>query len=281
MNRILGIDCSPQVNKSVLELLGGKVSIQNDPFQEGMPLDGYQMILFEACGDQEYNIKRIRSLRYACKFRNLPIIIIRGKENHIPLQSYIMAGATEVLTLSESPIACGRILKGYLIPDRKPLPEELEYLTPFVNNTRNVLETMASVNVEFQDVYFSNDIKIFGDVSGIMGLSGNAEGTLVVTFYWSLAKMIVAKMMGVDEDKLDAELIHDGVSEIINMISGSTKREFVGKPYHFEISLPSVVVGSGHQVGHIHDTSIAVLIFRVENQFFSLYVCIKPKNKSI
>jgi chemotaxis protein CheX len=88
-------------------------------------------------------------------------------------------------------------------------------------------------------------------------------------------------MMGVEEDKLDAELIHDGVSEIINMISGSTKREFVGKPYHFEISLPSVVVGSGHQVGHVHNTSIAVLIFSVDSQYFSLYVCIKPKNKKI
>jgi chemotaxis protein CheX len=279
MNRILGIDCSPQLNKSVSELLGGKVSIQNDPFHEGMPLDGYQMIILEDGGDQEYNVKRIRSLRYACNFRNLPIVLIRSKDNHIPSQVYIMAGATEVLSLSDSPAACGQILNGHLIPNRKPMKEELEYLTPFVKNTCNVLETMASLQVEFQEAYFSNDIKIFGDVSGIMGLSGNAEGTLVVTFYWNLAKMIVAKMMGVEEGKLDAELIHDGVSEIINMISGSTKRDFVGTPYHFEISLPSVVVGSGHQVGHIHNTSIAVLIFNVDSQSFSLYVCIKPNNK--
>jgi len=281
MNRILGIDCSPQVNKSISELLGGKVPIQNDPFQEGMSLNGYQMIILEAGRDQEYNVQQIRSLRYACNSRNLPIILIKNKENRVPSQVYIMAGATEVLTLSDSPAACGQILKGYLIPNRKPLKEELEYLTPFIKNTCNVLETMASVSVEFRDVYFSNDIKIFADVSGIMGLSGNAEGTLVVTFYWSLAQKIVAKMMGVEEEKIDAELIHDGVSEIINMISGSTKREFVGKPYHFEISLPSVVVGSGHQVGHVHNTSIAVLIFSVDSQYFSLYVRIKPKNKKI
>lgn len=254
--------------------------MHNVPFQEGMPIDGYQMIILEAGRDQEYNVKRIRCLRYACNFRNLPIILIRNTGNLIPSQVYIMAGATEVLTLTDSPAACGQILKGHLIPNRKPLKEELEYLTPFIKNTCNVMETMASLNVEFQEVYFSNDIKIFGDVSGIMGLYGDAEGTLVVTFYWSLAQKIIAKMMGVEEEKLDAELIHDGVSEIINMISGSTKREFVGKPYHFEITLPSVVVGSGHQVGHIHDTSIAVLIFSVGNQYFSLYVCIKPKNKN-
>jgi len=281
MNRILGIDCSPHINKSVIELLGGKVSIHNNPFQEGMSLDEYEMVILEAGRDQQYNVQQIRSLRYACNFRNLPIILVRSTRNHIPSQVYIMAGATEVLTLSDSPAACGQILNGYLIPNRKPLQEEWEYLTPFVKNTCNVLETMASLHVEFEDIYFSNGIKIFGDVSGIMGLSGNAEGTLVVTFHWSLAQTIIAKMMGIGEDKLDAELIHDGVSEIINMISGSTKREFVGTPYHFDISLPSVVVGSGHQVGHVHDTSIAVLIFRVGSQYFSLYVCIKPKNKNI
>jgi len=277
MNKILGIDCSPHVNKSVLELLGGKVSIHNDPFQEGMSLNGYEMVILEAGRDQQYNVQQIRSLRYASNFRYLPIILVRSTGNHIPSQVYIMAGATEVLTLSDSPHACGQILNGYLIPNRKPLQEEWEYLTPFVKNTCNVLETMASLRAEFEDVYFSNGIKMFGDVSGIMGLSGNAEGTLVVTFYWNLAQKVIAKMMGIEEDKLDAELIHDGVSEIINMISGSTKREFVGTPYHFEITLPSVVVGSGHQIGHVHDTAIAVLIFRVDSQYFSLYVSIKPK----
>jgi len=85
-------------------------------------------------------------------------------------------------------------------------------------------------------------------------------------------------MMGMEEGAIDAELIHDGVSEIINMISGTTKREFVGKPYYFEITLPSVVVGPGHQIGHLQDTSVSALIFQVGNQSFALHVCIKPKN---
>jgi CheY-specific phosphatase CheX len=85
--------------------------------------------------------------------------------------------------------------------------------------------------------------------------------------------------MDVEEEHINADLIHDGVAEIINMISGSTKKDFVGKPYHFEISLPSVIVGSGHQIGHADNTSIAVMIFEVNYQYFALQVCLKPKNK--
>jgi chemotaxis protein CheX len=277
MNRVLGIDCTPEVRKTVSALLGKNVTIHDEPFQERMVLDGYQMIILETGRNEEYVVRQIRILRYACNFRNIPIVLIRGLANHIPSQHYIMAGATEILSLNDPPAANGQILKSYLIPNREPLKEEFEYLTPFITNTCNVLQTMASVEVEFKEVYFSNAIRIFGDVSGIMGLSGQAEGTLVVTFYWSLAKMIIAKMMGTEEGKIDAELIHDGVSEIVNMISGSAKREFVGKPYHFEISLPSVVVGPGHQIGHFQDTSVAVLIFNVGGQSFALHVCIKPK----
>jgi CheY-specific phosphatase CheX len=82
--------------------------------------------------------------------------------------------------------------------------------------------------------------------------------------------------MGTDEDKINAELIHDGVAEIVNMIGGSTKKDFVGQPYHFEISLPSVIVGGGHQLGHADKMPIAVLIFKVDSQYFAVQICLKP-----
>lgn len=278
MNRILGIDCSPRVEAAVAEMLGGKCDIQYEQFNDEMRLDGYQIIILEMAGNQEHVTRQIRKLRYACNFRNIPVVLIHGKRNDVLSQPYIIAGATEVLSLHDPLPACKQILSGYLIPNREPLAEEFEYLQPFIKNTCHILKTMAAVDVEFQEVYFSNSGRIFGDVSGIMGLSGNAEGTLVVTFYWDLAKMIIARMMGTEEGAIDAELIHDGVSEIINMISGTTKKEFVGKPYYFDITLPSVVVGPGHQIGHLQDTSVSVLIFQVGNQSFALHVCIRPKD---
>jgi chemotaxis protein CheX len=278
MNKIIGIDCSPKVQAAVSDMLGGKCDIQYEQFQDEMSFNDYQMIILEMGASQEYVSQQIRKLRYACNFKNIPIILIHDNEKDIFSQPYMIAGATEVLSLYDPLPACKQILSGYLIPNREPLVEELEYLKPFIKNTCHILKTMAAVDVEFKEVYFSNSIRIFGDVSGIMGLSGNVEGTIVVTFYWDLAKMIVAKMMGTEEGAIDAELIHDGVSEIINMISGTTKKEFVDTQYYFEITLPSVVVGPGHQIGHLQDTSVSALIFQVGNQSFALHVCIRPKS---
>ena len=278
VKRILGIDCSPEAEREILGLLGKDAYIKYEKFHDGMNLDNHDMIILWMGKNQDHVEKQICKLRYACKFQNIPIILVHAQKQNISSQPYIIAGATEVLSLLDPVAACKNIINGYLIPGREPLVEEFEYLEPFIKNTCHILKTMAGMEVEFKKVYFSNAIRIFGDVSGIMGLSGNADGTLVVTFYWDLAKTIIAKMMGTEEGSIDAELIHDGVSEIINMISGTTKKEFVGKPYHFEITLPSVVVGPGHQIGYLQNTSVAVLIFQAGSQSFALHVCIKPKN---
>jgi chemotaxis protein CheX len=279
MGKIITIDCGEEVINALSEMLGDEVAFVNVSFENIQDLNDYRMIIIQDGINRDEILKRIRKLRHACYFRNMPIILIKKEGNIGSIEPYVTSGATEVLSLSDPPIACQQILKGYLAPNRKPLDEEMEYIDSFIRNTCNVLKTTASMEASFQEVYFINDFKIFGDISGIIGLSGATEGILGITFYWPLAQMIIAQMMGVDEDQINAELIHDGVAEIINMISGSTKKEFVGKPHHFEISLPSVIVGSGHQISHSDDTSIAVLIFKVNFQYFALQVCLNANHK--
>lgn len=277
MSTILLIDCSPNMTQTVTELLGTNVEIKRAVFEEKMNLACYNMIILEASDDQKYALQQIRNLRYACNFRDIPIIMIKEHFSQSQIQPFIMAGATELLTLDAPPVACRQILQGYMIPGRQPMDEEMKYLNHFIQNTHNVLKKMAKMEAVFKEVYFSNDFRIFGDISGIIGLSGESEGTVVATFYWSLAREIIAKMMKVQKDQVNSELIHDGVGELINMIAGSTKKNLVGTPYHFELSLPSVVVGYGHQIGHPENVSIAVILFDVDNNAFALQVGIKPE----
>jgi len=277
MDKIAAIDCRQETFKALKGMLGEEIHLISESFEGIQNLQNYRMIIIEGNENRQDILQRICKLRYACYFREVPIVLINSHGSIDSIEPYITSGATEVLSLEDPFAAIQQILKGYLIPNRKPLDEEMEYLNSFIKNTRNVLHTTSSVEVAFKEVYFTNDFRVFGDISGIIGLSGEAEGTLGITFYWPLAKMIIAKMMGVDEEHINADLIHDGVAEIINMISGSTKKDFVGKPYHFEISLPSVIVGSGHQIGHAENTPIAVMIFEVNYQFFALQVCLKAK----
>lgn len=277
-DKIAAIDCGQETINSIKGMLGEDIQLTSESFDGIQNLQNYRMIIIEGNGSQNEILRRIRKLRYACYFRAVPIILINRHVYVDSIEPYITSGATEVLSFEEPFGAIQQILKGYLIPNRKPLDEEMEYLNSFIKNTSNVLNIIAEVEAVFKEIYFTNDFRIFGDISGIIGLSGEAEGILGITFYWPLAKKIIAKMMGVDEDHINADLIHDGVAEIINMISGSTKKDFVGKPYHFEISLPSVIVGSGHQIGHAENTPIAVMIFEVNYQYFALQVCLKLRS---
>ncbi len=277
MNTIVAVDCSSEVINRLTGLLGKEVPVLRESYEGLCNLQDYRMIIVECGNTREDALQRIRKLRQACYFRNIPIIVMKRQEDTDSIEPYLTSGATEVLSLDDPPAACRQILTGHLTPGRKPLKEEMDYLDSFIRNTCHVLQTTASVETIFREVYFTQDFRIFGDISGIIGLSGEAEGILGITFYWPLAQVIIARMMGVDEEHIHAELIHDGVAEMINMISGSTKKEFVGKPYHFEISLPSVVIGGGHQIGHAENTPIAVLIFEVQFQFFALQICLHPK----
>jgi chemotaxis protein CheX len=277
MDKIAAIDCGQETINTLTGMLGEGINLTSESFEGIQNLQNFRMIIIEGNGNQQDILQRIRKLRYACYFRNIPIILINKCGGMDYIEPYVTSGATEVLSFEDPFDAIQQILKGYLIPNRKPLDEEMEYLNSFIKNTGIVLNTTASVDAVFKEVYFANDFKVFGDISGIIGLSGEAEGILGITFYWPLAKMIIARMMDVVEDHINADLIHDGVAEIINMISGSTKKDLVGTPYHFEISLPSVIVGSGHQIGHAENTPIAVMIFEVNYQFFALQVCLKTK----
>jgi chemotaxis protein CheX len=279
MKPILLNECSPELTDLLKKLMGKETVVVNESFDEQRDLNNFRMVVLESGSDREKVCEQISKLRYACNFRNIPIVLIRKKDDRCPIQRYIIAGSTEVLSLNDPSAAFRQILQGLLIEDRKPLKEEMEYLTPFIENTGQVIKKMASGTVEFKEVYFSNTLRIFGDISGIIGLSGDAEGTIVVTFHWNFAWKIISKMMNVKAEEINAEFIHDGVGELINMIGGSSKKDFVGTPYHFNLSLPTVVVGSGHQIGHPEGASIAVLIFDMDNSSFALHVCLKPKIK--
>ncbi|RJQ82440.1 MAG: hypothetical protein C4519_07905 [Desulfobacteraceae bacterium] len=281
MDKILLVDCSVDVTQHLASLLAERFDLVNVSFGDPVVLKEHRMILLEADTHTDPIFSKISKLRFECKFSDIPIMVIKRREDQVAIEHFLSCGATEVLALDAPPGACRQILQGYLIPSRKPLEKEMAYLSPFIENTIHVLKTTALLDAVFREVYFSNTFRIFGDISGIIGLSGASEGTVAVTLYWELARKIIANMMSVQTERINAEYIHDGVGELINVISGSTKKRFKGTPFHFDLSLPTVVVGSGHQLGHPENSSIAVLIFDVGDTAFVLQICLKPKKHKV
>lgn len=278
MATILVNDCSPQVTRALTGILNKSADIAAEPYREDREITGFNMvILYSDNQNENRTIEKIKHLHYRTKFRNIPIILLKDKSEYFAGQPYFNYGVSEFMALDDPPPVFRQILQGYLNPGRQPLEREMAYLSPFIKSTRHVLKKMASLEAEFKGIYFKNNLRILGDVSGVIALSGQTEGTVIITFLWQLAQRVISQIVGVPAKEINAEMIHDGVGEIINMISGSAKKSLIEASYDFQLSIPTIIVGWGHEAGHPENATIAVLSFDVGDQSFALHVSLSPK----
>ncbi len=149
---------------------------------------------------------------------------------------------------------------------------DVKLINPFINATINVLETMAFIRVTAGKPYVKTDNVAVGDVSGVLGLTGVANGTIAVTFEEKCILTIVSNMFGETMTELNNE-IGDAVGELTNMISGQARRELeqIGKV--FKAAIPSVVTGRDHSIIHYSDGPKIAIPFSTESGEFTIEVC--------
>jgi chemotaxis protein CheX len=83
------------------------------------------------------------------------------------------------------------------------------------------------------------------DISGIIGMTGDIEGSVVLSFPTATAELVVERFVGCKLAR-DHEDFADAIGELVNMVSGGAKAKFEGK--NVSISCPTVVISSGHTV---------------------------------
>lgn len=119
------------------------------------------------------------------------------------------------------------------------------YIIPFIKSVQNVFETMLQLPVQMGQPELKHPGDSGHDVSAIIGMSGDVEGSVVLSFPTATAERVVALFTGM-ELASDHEDFADAVGELVNMVSGGAKAQFQDK--EVTISCPSVVVGQSHQV---------------------------------
>ncbi len=148
-----------------------------------------------------------------------------------------------------------------------------EYITPFIDSTRSVLDTMLQMKTEFGKPEMRASIPSANhDVSGIISMSGDVIGSVVLGFPMDSAVKMVAKFVGM-EMAPDSEDFSDAIGELVNMISGGAKAKFEGKSV--SIGCPSIVIGSGHIVQSPKDSMCIAIPFSCESGRFEVEVSIK------
>lgn len=118
-------------------------------------------------------------------------------------------------------------------------------IIPFVKAVENVLSTMLSLHVEVGQPALRNNAEPEADVSGIISVFGDMQGTVVMAFPTPTAEALASLFIGV-EVTADSDDFADAVGELANMVAGNAKAELTGKM--LTIGCPSVVIGKGHRV---------------------------------
>jgi chemotaxis protein CheX len=145
-------------------------------------------------------------------------------------------------------------------------------INPFINATINVLDTMAFVKAKPGKPYLKKDDTARGDVTGVIGLTGMAHGTISVTFEENSILKIISNMFGEEITTLDHE-VADAVGELTNMISGQARMELEQKGKVFEAAIPSVITGKGHKIIHITEGPKIAIPFEIDEGAFTIEVC--------
>lgn len=121
----------------------------------------------------------------------------------------------------------------------------VEYINPFITSLCNAFRTMLDCDVERGPISLRESATPKYPVSGVVGLSGNAVGTVVLNLSQEVALKAASVMLMAEATTVDADVI-DAVGELANMVAGAAKAEL--EEYHLMVSLPNVVTGENHEI---------------------------------
>lgn len=86
------------------------------------------------------------------------------------------------------------------------------------------------------------------EIIGAMVLQGANAMLLTLETNKHSAAPLVSFMTGIETAALDAELLNDGITELINMVGGSARARLEASNYKFILSVPFTLVGDGVNV---------------------------------
>jgi len=210
-----------------------------------------------------------------------PVLLLCPRARMNTTRPALQAGAAGVVqkpfTPEELLAAIAKARNGSTAGKRSAV--NVEFINPFIEATKTVFATMCNLEVDRKKLFLKTDYAMFGDISGVMGLSGTASGAVVISLPKDLACLVVGNMLGEPPAATLDESVRDGVGELINMISGHAKAALTKTKYHFAISLPSVVSGAGHEISHKKGTPNIVVLFQAQTWEFAIQVCLAPSEE--
>lgn len=128
---------------------------------------------------------------------------------------------------------------------------DAKIINPFLEAAINVISTMAMIKPEAGKPFLKQDVTAIGDVSGIIGITGAAQGSMSISFETTCIAAICGNMLGMTFDSINDD-VRDAVGEMTNMICGDARRRLESDGVSLQSGTPTVVDGTNHSITHIH-----------------------------
>lgn len=149
---------------------------------------------------------------------------------------------------------------------------DVELAKPFIKATVEVLSTMAFITPKADKPYVKKNNIATGDVSGLVGLTGDKIGSISISFDKKCAIAIVKNMLGDDIQDVIQD-VKDAVGEIANMVSGQARAGLSEMGMSMQGSTPTVIMGDGHTISHVTNAPIMAIPFSTDDGKFTIEFC--------
>ncbi|HOM17401.1 MAG TPA: chemotaxis protein CheX [Thermoguttaceae bacterium] len=120
-----------------------------------------------------------------------------------------------------------------------------EYINPFIASLGTVFRTMLQCEVKRGAIHLKERSSPNYPISGVIGLSGLAVGTVVLSMSEQVARQAASTMLMADCQEVNADVL-DAVGELTNMVAGRAKAQL--EELELSVSLPSIITGQDHEV---------------------------------
>lgn len=150
---------------------------------------------------------------------------------------------------------------------------DVRFINPFLEGTVSVLKTMAFVEPRAGKPYLKMDSLAKGDISGIIGLTGSAAGSLALSFSEGAILKIVSNMLGEEIKSINSD-IKDAVGEVTNMVSGVARKNLEAEGFYIQAAIPTVVTGKDHSIAHVMGGPSLIIPFEIDEGIFVVDICL-------
>ena len=145
------------------------------------------------------------------------------------------------------------------------------YVNPFIESTLRSLDMMAGTKADKTGLELKDDLITTFDISAIIGLTGETNGSIIISMPAALACKVASNMLMEEITSLNKS-VEDAIGEIGNIVVGDARRALIQEGHSLSIAIPMVVIGAGHKISRTGDIPCIAIPFRTDYGDFEVNV---------